>query len=320
MRPNTNINWSTGGGLAAIVLWSTTIAVARSLSEHLGPLTAGTCVYLIGGLLCLLRLGSQRTAMRRLLGLSPRYVVGCGFLFVLYTVLLYLAIGWAADRQQVLEIGLVNYLWPAATILFSLLLLHQRANLLLLPGTILALAGEFLVITQGTRVSWPSFWGHLQANPAAYAFAFVGAVTWALYSTLARRWSRPGAGGAVELFIPATGLALLIMRLFSTESSAWSVRATGEAVVLGVFTMLAYALWDVAMRKGRLTLVVACSYFTPVLSTVVSCLYLGVMPASRLWAGCLVLAAGSLMTWLSVSDRPPTTRGGTSLECEGLRR
>jgi len=305
VRSNAHTNWSTGGGLAAIVLWSTTVAVARSLSEQMGPLTAGACVYLIGGLLCLLWLRWQRTSVRRLLGLSRRYVFGCGLLFVLYTVLLYLAIGLAADRQQVLEIGLVNYLWPTATILLSLLLLDKRANLLLVPGTALALVGEFLVVTQGTRVSWPSFLGHLQANPAAYAFAFVGAVTWALYSTLTRRWSRPETGGAVELFIPATGLALLVMRLFSTESSAWSVQAAGEAVVLGIFTVLAYALWDMAMRKGHLTLVVAFSYFTPLLSTLVSCLYLQVTPGLRLWAGCLLLALGSLMTWRSISDRLP---------------
>ncbi len=308
MRSHVNIAWSTGGGLAAIILWSTTVAVARSLSEQMGPLTAGACVYLIGGLLCLLWLRWRRMSIRRLLGLSRPYVFGCGFLFVLYTVLLYLAIGSAADRQQVLEIGLVNYLWPTATILLSLLLLDKRANLLLVPGTALALAGEFLVITQGTRVSWPSFWGHLQANPAAYAFAFVGAVTWALYSTLTRRWSQPETGGAVELFIPATGLALLIMRLFSTESFTWSVQAAGEAVALGIFTALAYALWDMAMREGHLTLVVAFSYFTPLLSTLVSCLYLQVTPGLRIWAGCLLLALGSLMTWRSISDRLPSPR------------
>ncbi|RPJ32417.1 MAG: aromatic amino acid efflux DMT transporter YddG, partial [Planctomycetaceae bacterium] len=290
---NVNISWSTGGGLVAIVLWSTTVAVARSLSEQTGPLTAGAYVYLIGGLLCLLQLGWRRAPMRRFLTLSRRYVFGCGSLFVLYTVLLFLAVGSAADRQQVLEIGLVNYLWPAATILFSLLLLHKRASLLLVPGTALALAGEFLVITQGTRVSWQSFWGHLQVNPAAYAFAFVGAVTWALYSTLARRWSRPGAGGAVELFIPATGLALLGLRFFSTESFAWSARVAGEAVVLGVCTVLAYSLWDAAMRKGHLSLVVACSYFTPLLSTLVSCLYLKVTPGLGLWVGSLTLVIGS---------------------------
>jgi drug/metabolite transporter (DMT)-like permease len=256
-------------------------------------------------LLCLLRLGWQRRLIRQLFGLSRRYVFGCGFLFVLYTVLLYLAIGSVTDRQQVLEIGLVNYLWPAATILFSLLLLDKRANLLLWPGTVLALAGEFLVITQGSHVSWLSFWGHLQANPAAYAFAFAAAVAWALYSTLTRRWSRPGDGGAVELFIPATGLVLLVLRLFSTESSAWTLRAGGEAAVLGICTLLGYVLWDEAMRKGRLLLVVAFSYFTPLLSTLVSCLYLSVMPGLQLWAGCLLLVLGSLMTWLSVSDPVP---------------
>jgi drug/metabolite transporter (DMT)-like permease len=308
-RSSVKPDWSTGGGLAAIVLWSTTVAVARSLSERVGPLTAGACVYLIGGLLCLLRLAWQPTPMQRFLLLSRRYVFGCGFLFVLYTVLLYLAIGLAADRQQTLEIGLVNYLWPAVTILFSLLLLDKRANLLLAPGTMLALAGEFLVITQGAGVSWASFSGHLQANPAAYTFAFVGAVTWALYSTLTRRWSQPGDGGAVELFIPATGLALLAMRLFCRESSTWSAQGTGEAVVMALFTVLAYAFWDRAMRKGRLTLVVACSYFTPLLSTLMSCLYLGVKPGMRLWAGCLLLVIGSFMTWLSLCDRPSKSRG-----------
>lgn len=300
----------TGGGLAAIVLWSTTIAVARSLSERLGPFTAGACVYLAGGLLCLLPLSWRRTSRRQFLQLSPRYVFGCGFLFVLYTVLIYLAIGSASDRQQVLEIGLVNYLWPAATILLSLLLLNKRARWLLAPGTALALAGEFLVITQGTHVSWRSFAGHLQDNPTAYAFAFVAALAWAFYSTLTRRWSQPGTGGAVALFLPATGLTLLILRFFSAESSVWTVRAAGEVMALAAFTTLAYALWDAAMRKGDLLLVTACSYFTPLLSTLVSCVYLNVTPGWRLWAGCVVLVIGSLLTWVSISDRFGVDRGG----------
>lgn len=301
---------STGGGLAAIVLWSTTIAVARSLSERLGPLTAGACVYLAGGLLCLLPLLWRGASRRQSLRLSWRYVFGCGFLFVLYTVLIYLAIGSVSDREQVLEIGLVNYLWPALTILLSLPLLHQRAGWLLGPGTVLALAGEFLVLTQATAFSWHSFWGHLHTNPMAYAFAFVAAFSWAFYSNLARRWSRPGTNGAVALFILGSGLALLLLRLFSTETSAWSLRAAGEAVVLATFTVLAYALWDTAMRKGNLPLVVACSYFTPLLSTLVSCAYLRVTPGWRLWVGCLVLVAGSLLTWVSVSGRFRGDGGG----------
>ena len=125
------IDLSTGGGSAAIVLWSTTFARARSLSERLGPLTTGACVYLTGGLLCLLPLSWQGVSRRQFLQLSRRYVFGCGFLFVLYTVVIYLAVGSAWDRQQVLDMALVNYLWPAATILLSLLLLDKRAGWLL---------------------------------------------------------------------------------------------------------------------------------------------------------------------------------------------
>ncbi len=309
MSWSTKIDWNTGGGLAAILLWSMTFAVARSLSERTGPLTAGACVYLLGGVLHLLWLARRGAPVRQLLSLSRRYVWGCGFLFVLYTVVIYVAIGSATDRRQVLEIGLINYLWPTATILLSLVVLNKRANLLLVPGTVLALAGEFLVITQGDAVSWSSFWGHLQANPTAYVCALAGALSWALYSTLARRWSRPGGGGAVALFLPATGLALLILRLFSTESSVWSERAVGETAVLAVGTVLGYGLWDMAMRKGNLLFVAACSYFTPLLSTFVSCLYLQVAPGWRLWIGCLALVGGSLLTWLSLSDRPAKNEG-----------
>ncbi len=304
MPRSIKIDWNTGGGLVAILLWSMTFGVARSLSERIGPLTAGASVYLLGGVLYLLWLARRGTPVRQLLSLSRRYVWGCGFLFVLYTVVMYVAIGSAADRRQVLEIGLINYLWPTATILLSLVILNKRANLLLVPGTVLALAGEFLVITQGDSVSWSSFWAHLLSNPAAYACALVGALSWALYSTLARRWSPPEGGGAVALFLPATGLALLILRLFSAESSAWSGRAVGEVVVLAVGTVLGYGLWDLAMRKGNLLFVAACSYFTPLLSTFVSCLYLQVTPGWRLWLGCLALVVGSLLTWLSLSDRP----------------
>jgi drug/metabolite transporter (DMT)-like permease len=240
----------------------------------------------------------------------PRlYLFGCGALFIFYTAAIYLAVGLAKDRAQVLEIALINYLWPALTILFSLPLLKKRASLWLLPGTALALAGVYLVLTQGAHVSWLSFREHLQTNPSAYALALAAAVAWALYSNLARPWSGPENDGAVELFMPATGLVLLALRLLTTEPTRWSLQAVGEASGLAAINTVAYILWDVAMRKGNLLLVVACSYSTPLLSTLVSCAYLRVSPGPELWVGCLVLVFGSLVTWFSVSERPVADRG-----------
>jgi drug/metabolite transporter (DMT)-like permease len=299
-----SVRLGTGSGLLAIVLWSGLFAVARSVSEQVGSLTAGAAAYLVGSVFCVARLWCSKAPLARLRRLSRRSVLGCGFLFVLYTAVIYLAVGLARSREQLLEIALVNYLWPAATVLFSLPLLKQRARPLLWPGTALALAGVFLAMTQGTQVSWRSFWEHFSTNPAAYLLALVAAVSWALYSNLTRRWSEPGGEDAVLLFIPVTGLVLLGMRLFATEPTRWTLGTFGEAILLGAITALAYALWDVAMRKGNLLLVAACSYFTPLLSTLVSCAYLKVVPGPKLWLGCLLIVAGSWVTWRSVSGPP----------------
>ena len=298
------IDLNTASGLGAILLWSATFAFARSLSEQVGPLTAGAAAYLIGGSFCLLRLASSSAPLNRFLRIPRLYLFGCGSLFVCYTAAIYLAVGLAGSREQLLEIALVNYLWPAMTVLCSLLLLKKRSNCWLVHGTALALIGVFLVMTQGSKVSWNSLTEHLRNNPVAYALALAAAISWALYSNLTRRWSGPESDGAVELFIPATGLVLLALRLLTTEPTHWSLRAVGEASGLAVVTTLAYFLWDVSMRKGNLLLVVACSYFTPMLSTLVSCVYLRLSPSPRLWIGCLLLVSGSLMTWRSVSDRP----------------
>jgi drug/metabolite transporter (DMT)-like permease len=80
-----------------------------------------------------------------------------------------------------------------------------------------------------------------------------------------------------------------------------------EVTFMGLATALAYILWDLAMRKGDMVFVAACSYFTPLLSTFLSCLYLQVAAGFNLWVGCLLIVAGSFLSWASVSDRETPT-------------
>jgi drug/metabolite transporter (DMT)-like permease len=294
-------------GLVAIVLWSTTFAGARSLSEQVGPITAAAVVYLTGGVLGFIPslLRSSRSSSSQPAP-SRRYLYGCGALFVSYTLFVYLAVGLARDRAQLLEVALINYLWPAGTILLSLPLLRQQASLWLWPATLLALSGVFLVMTQGSEATWESAARRARENPEAYLLALAAAVTWAFYSNLARRWTRPDQAGAVRWFVLVTGLALFALRGLRTESSAWSVRAVLEASALGAISTIAYALWDVAIRKGNLLVVAASSYSTPLLSTVVSCVYLGVNPGPNLWTGSLLIMTGSIVSWWSVARSEPS--------------
>jgi drug/metabolite transporter (DMT)-like permease len=139
---------STLMGFLAILLWSTTVAFARSISENLGPFTAGASIYLLAGLLLYIARFSNKRTFRNSNIQTSLYIFGCGALFLIYTTSFYIAVNLASSRTQTLEVGLINYLWPGLTILFSLPIFGKKANLWLIPGSLIAFAGVFLALTQ----------------------------------------------------------------------------------------------------------------------------------------------------------------------------
>ncbi len=290
-------------GIVAIVLWSTTVAFARSLTEQVGPLTSASLVYLLGGAFGSGYLTVTRKLQKRLSSLSRLYLLGCGGLFVLYMFALFLALGLASDRSQALEVGLINYLWPMLTLLASIPILGMRAKISLVPGTLIATAGVFLATTQSQAISWQSFLRNMVQNTAPYMLALTAAISWALYSTLSRRWARNENSGAVPIFMLATGMILGVMRIFSQEHTQWTERAVMELLYMAVGPNLAYVFWERAMRKGDIILVTSCSYLTPFLSTVISCLYLGIVAGIKLWIGCALIIVGAIVCKLSITER-----------------
>lgn len=302
-KPQLQLNRYTLCGFGAILLWSATIAVIRSLTEQVGPITSAASIYLLGGFLSLIPLSYSRDRITQVRTLSRLYLFGCGAIFVFYMFAIYLAVGFASDRQQVLEVGLINYLWPAFTLLFSVFLLGKNARFSLIPGMILGFLGAFLVLTQADTISWASFSRNVATNFWAYCLALMAAVSWGLYSNLSRRWEGKMSGNAVPFFMVATGLILLLIRVFFPERSLWTLRSLAEVLFMSLATLSSYTLWDLAMRKGDMVLVAASSYFIPFFSTLVSSLYLGITASLRLWFGCGCIILGSLISWASVSNR-----------------
>jgi drug/metabolite transporter (DMT)-like permease len=156
------------------------------------------------------------------------------------------------------------------------------------------------VLTQGTSISWSSSSRNVSSNPVAYGLGAFAAIAWALYSNLTRRWGEPNSSGAVLLFTLSTGMAFWLLRLFRPEQGEWGIRVVAEVAFLALATALAYVFWDIAMREGDVVLVASCSYLTPFLSTGVSCMYLRVWPSLSLWLGCLLIIAGSFLSWRSI--------------------
>jgi drug/metabolite transporter (DMT)-like permease len=301
--PVSDVRRSNVLGLVAILFWSTTIAFSRSLTEQLGTLTAAALIYTLAGLIGLLYTSLQPGVISKLRQLPVVYVLGCGALFVAYIAALYIAVGLSATRGQVLVVGLINYLWPGLSLVFSIPVLGNRARPLLPVGIIMALAGIWLATT-GNDALAPQALFQDQRTLLPYGLALFAAICWGLYSNLSRRWAGNNDGGAVPLFLLTSGLFLGVFRLFSPETSHWSLQAGLELAYMAVLPgMLAYILWDIAVRKGEIILVASLSYLTPMLSTLFSTLILHVQPGITLWLGAGLVIGGAVLCKASIVER-----------------
>jgi len=299
-------NLNTIFGILAILFWGTTIAFSRSLTEQLGPLTTASWIYLLSGIWGCIYLISKPGGIKKTFQLPILYLIGCGALFVIYTASLYLAVGFAFNREQVIEVSIINYLWPGLTLVFSLPILHKKGKITLIPGVILAFGGFYLATVNSGMFSWEVFKGNFQVSYFPYLLAFMAAICWGFYSNFARRWAGHTEGGAVPIFLLVTGLILTTIRFMFPEESYWTPRVVVELLYMSIFpTFLAYFFWDRAMRKGKIILVASLSYFTPLLSIIISSLYLQVAIKANLWIACGLVIVGAVICKFSIIDKTP---------------
>jgi len=300
----------TAMGLVAILLWGSLFAITRSIIEQIGMLWSMAAANLIAGSLGLAIAAAKPGGIGAIGRLPWAYLGGCGLLFVLYNAALFVAIQLAADRLQVVEVGLINYLWPGLTVALAVPILGRRARVTLLPALAVALAGIYIGMTTGKDVSLTTIRAHVLANPLPYALALVAALSWALYSNLARRWAGFSETGGVPAFLLATG-GVLTFAAGAFEPfpvDGWTVRGAAELIYLAIFpTLLAYVLWDFGMRKGNVLVVSIASFFTPLISTLVTCLYLNVPMGTRLWAACGLVVVGAVACRYSI-HQPQTSQ------------
>ena len=87
---------ATAIGLSAVLCWSTSVGLFRSVAEHLGPIGGAAAVFSLGALLVTLRFGRPRLAQLR--AMHPAYLWGCGLLFVLYEIALSLSLGFGGHN------------------------------------------------------------------------------------------------------------------------------------------------------------------------------------------------------------------------------
>jgi len=297
-------------GVIAILLWSSTIAFARIVTDTIGTIAATAYLYLAGGMLLCIVEAVRRGGVRRLCKIPRPFLLVCGSLFVAYMACLFGAIGLAGNGRQVVEVGLLNYLWPALVIVFSIPILGYRARWgLLIPGLFMGLGGVVSVrllaaMAEGSAgFSFGVFLHGIRSSPIAYLLGLCAGITWGLYSNLVRKLSRPGAPSGTPIFALATGIVFAAFLPFSKAPAEWSSKAIGAAIYLAVLPIaMGYIFWEIGMRSGNVVLLGSLSFFTPVLSTLISCVLLKVWLGPDLLIGCALVVAGAWVCKLSVRE------------------
>lgn len=290
--PRARIEPPTLIGISAVLMWSATIGLYRNISETFGAVGGSALIFTFSGIVATIYGG--RAAFR---GHSRLYLLVGGAMFVTYEIALALAVGLAQDRIQTVEVGMINYLWPCFTIALAVLVGQARADFLLVPGVVLSLAGVLLA-SSGTGFSLHSMLDNVAGNPLPYFLALIAAVTWPLYMIFTRRLS--GGKSAVPPFLLMTA-ALLWVYYFSSDQPPlhFDLRGLTMTLVFGVLTTLAYSAWTYGVTHGNLTLMATASYFTPLLSVMLSSILLDMMPGMNFWGGALLVTGGSLVCWFA---------------------
>ena len=280
-------------GLIAILLWSAIVGLIRSVSVHLGPTGGAAMMYSVASVFLLLSVGWVR------LGEFPRrYLAWGSILFVSYEVCLALSIGYANSARQAIEVGMVNYLWPALTVLAAILFNRQRANWLIVPGFALSVLGICWVLGGEQGFDVARMVANVRDNPLSYGLALGGALIWAAYCTVTARMA--GGKNGVTLFFILVSLTLWTKYLlegggamdFSLEAIVYLLLAAG-AMGFG------YGAWNVGILHGNVTVLAGASYFIPVLSAALSTLLLRAPLPLSFWQGAAMVCAGAVLCWLA---------------------
>ena len=301
-------------GFLSVLLWGTSIAVGRFAIGQVGFLRGPMIMSLASGVIGAAFIFSRSKERAGLRTLPASYWAVCGGLFVLYSVAYNLGIGLARDGRQILVFGMLNYLWPVLTVVFSTLIFRRRVSFWLGPGVLAALAGIVLAFLSRPSsepvLSVRAVLADVAGSPVVYLLGLLCGVAWALYSNLGKKMVGDHEANPVPVLFLATGVVFFALFASGAFPGAGAGR-TGTMSLSGIATMayravfvdlLAYALWDAAMRRGDQILVAVASFLTPLLSTACIALVLGVRPGWLFWMACLLLTAGAGISRVSVTE------------------
>lgn len=280
------------GHLAAlftIVVWGTTFIATKILLEDFAPVEILFIRFLIGYLTLWIAYPKWFHTKK---GEGKYFVLAGIFGVTLYFLLENIALTYTLASN----VGVIVAISPFFTALFSWLIFHdKKPNLYFMIGFVLAMAGVYLISTNGQSV--------FEIHPAGDLLALLAAIVWALYSNTTRK-----IGEFHYATIPMTrrifffGLVFMTPALFLMDfhpeiASFMRMEVLLNFVFLGLgASALCFVTWNYALHSlGS----VRCSvyiYLVPVITVVTSMLVLHEEVTIYTWIGILLTLVGLMLS------------------------
>jgi drug/metabolite transporter (DMT)-like permease len=291
-------------GLTAVLMWAL-LALLSAASGAVPPFQLAAMTFLIGSLIGVTSWLFRPAAAAALKQDWRVWALGVGGLFGYHFV--YFS---AIRAAPPVEVSLIAYLWPLLIVLMSALLPGERLHWSHLLGGAIGLVGAILLVLQkgGSAVSF-------DAQYVLGYFAALGcAFTWSIYSVMSRRFGHAPTD-LVGAFCGATALLGIAAHALVGEPTIWPAGAWEWAAILALGlgpVGLAFFVWDYGVKRGDIKALGACSYASPLLSTMLLILAGKAEATATVILACLLIVAGALIASRDLWMRKVARRSAAS--------
>jgi len=285
-------------GLFPVLVWGIAVPVFRLVQDEIG-LFAIALLFLGTGILSALNQYARlkKFPTRRMLQNPMLY--GRWLFFVMHEGLFFIGISLIKTEHMPFAI-LVNYLWPTAVIVCSVLIAGIKITRwhAFITGSLIVVASLALEIVGPEGLSTTNLFAD-RSECIGYAIIFIGAIAWGLYSALSRRGGDAAGGSTVTpLFQLTVGLIVMAVFLPTMDATLQKLTAANMAMMFlySLTQFVAYLLWDYSVRYGSIVVLSLMSDFIPWLSLLTASLLLGVDIGQKTVISAISLVTGAIIT------------------------
>jgi drug/metabolite transporter (DMT)-like permease len=279
-------------GFIAILLWAT-LALFTTATGQVPPFQLLSLTFGIAFAVSLLRWGwlvrRDSDAFRRIFRQRAAvWLLGIAGLFG-YHALYFTAL----DHAPPVEASLICFLWPLLIVLLSAALPGERLHWTHLLGGALGLGGATLLVLQKADGAVAFEARYIVGYLAALGCAF----TWSIYSVMSRRFGHAPTD-LVGAFCGATAALGVVAHMVIGEPTVWPADAWEWAaiVALGLGPVgVAFFVWDYGVKHGDIKALGACSYASPLLSTILLILAGKAEATMTVIVACLLIIGGAVI-------------------------